>query len=50
LAIEVYVKRFSNSGKKIIEAKADIEWLKNSENHKVLERELRGVTIESFLK
>ncbi len=45
--ILIEAKRFSNPGKKIIEAKADIARLKNPENHTILERELRDVTIES---
>jgi hypothetical protein len=46
-SILIEAKRFSNPGKKIIEAKSDIERLRNPENHNVLERELRDMTIES---
>jgi hypothetical protein len=47
ISILIEAKRFSNPGKKIIEVMADIERLKNPENHKVLERELRDVAIDS---
>lgn len=46
-SIMVESKRFSNPSEKKTEAKSDIGRLKNSENHALLERELRGVTIES---